>query len=226
VAKFLIAQVIFSIGGKPYSVNARFVVEPGEFVVVRLEGKFTPLHRAQVVSVEFNRVECKHSIVCSAADADAYGGGAAEVENEEQLDRFLCGFLKLVKHPVTQYAHKTSNEVEPHSRWHVAYMRNYYGFGNLSDGFNRVRPIFILGKEELMFRNPDKGEHIQMKDGSIVLLSFLGVHIDSNEGNIYRRAAEFAEGTLNIDVDDADTSISEIREVIGGDGYLSDGQYI
>ena len=121
MSEYLIAQVQFSEDGKSYAVNDSWAAEAGEFVIVRLDGKFTPLHKARVVvGRETAPRPCKHSIVCMAEDEALYAGGPAFVQTAEDLDRFLAGLLRMKKVPVVKSGR--GNATEPHDRWHTAYI--------------------------------------------------------------------------------------------------------
>lgn len=224
MSAYRIAQVRFSVDGRPYPVNAKFEVTPGEFVIVRLEGKFTPLHKAEVISVGVWRNKCKHSIACRASRAAAYGGGPDEITNEDELHRFLLEYVRLKKYPIVLEA-RHGEKAAAHPRWHAAYIKNYF-YGELGDGFGRASQIIILGQDEIMYRSPDSGQHIEMVDGALLLRDTMTVPITPKDGNIYQRAAEHAERIFAEDVSPSfDTSLGEIRQAIGGDGYLSDGEY-
>lgn len=224
MAEYRIAKVRFSEDGNPYPVNCKFGVEPNDFVIVRLEGKFTPLQKAQVVAVETWRGECKHSIVCRADDIDRYGDGPDGVSDEATLDRFLVEFLKMKKFKVVY--EKSYKVIEDHPRWNTAYVFDrYYGWNE--NKRSTVPMLLLIGNEGIAHRAPDAGEWIEMRDGAMLFREdqfFLTLSPD--RGNIYKQAAERAEGPLAPDLNPYDNTRGQIRDAIGGDGYLSDGEYV
>ena len=225
MAEYSVAKVRFSEDGKLYPVNCKFGVEPNDFVIVRLEGKFTPLQKAQVVEVETWRAACKHSIVCRADDIDRYGAGPDGVSDEVTLDRFLVEFLKMKKFKVVY--EKSYKVIEDHPRWHAAYIYNRFN-GWKENERATVSTLLLIGKEGIVYRDPDDGEWIEIKDGAI-LMRERAFHLTLNpdRGNIYKQAAERAEGPLAPDLDPVpDNTRAQVREAIGGDGYLSDGEYV
>lgn len=213
--EYRVAQVRFSEDGKPYPVNARFPVTPGGFVIVRLDGKFTPLQKAQVVSVDDWKGPCQHSIVCTADKADAYGDGPDGISTEDDLDRFLTGFLNMTRHPVVQETAPYTKRYRPHPRWRLAYIRNKHLGDVKPTGYGRAAKLVVLGHEEITHTAPDAGQQFMMVNGALLAdassigLPFTPETVDTLRdaktlkpvvfGNIYRRAAHHAEGPLAVD---------------------------
>lgn len=225
MSEYRIAKVRFSNDGKPYPVNSKFDVKPDDYVIVRLDGKFTPLQKAQVIDVEYWRGECKHSIVCMADDFSKYGNGPDDVSDEQTLDRFLTDFLNKKRFKVVY--EKSYKVIEDHPKWHAAYIYNRVN-GWKENERATVSTLLLIGKEEIVYRDPDDGEWIEIKDGAILMREdAFSRNLYPDRGNIYKQAAERAEGPLAPDLNPApDNTRGQIRAAIGGDGYLSDGEYV
>lgn len=225
MAEYRIANVRFSTDGKPYPVNSKFDVKPDDYVIVRLDGKFTPFQKAQVIDVEYWRGECKHSIVCLADDLAKYGNGPDDVSDEQTLDRFLTEFLNKKRFKVVY--EKSYKVIECHPRWHAAYIYNRFN-GWKENERATVSTLLLIGKEGVVYRDPDDGERIEIKDGAILMRErAFSLTLNPDHGNIYKQAAQRAELPLAPDLDPVpDNSRAQIRDAIGGDGYLSDGEYV
>ncbi|MDQ0326624.1 hypothetical protein J2R99_002493 [Rhodopseudomonas julia] len=224
--EYRVAQVCFSEGGKAYPVNSKYAVEPGQFVIVRVEGKFTPLQKAKVVSVDYWKGACKHSVVCRAERAEEYGSGPEGVATEEDLDRFLLGFMRMTKCAVVREMPQSQRQYEPHPRWDVAYYSERSFQSVRPDGYGTAGKLVIIGRGELCYRAPDDGQHIWMADGALLADKVGALPLPIRDGNVYRRAAENAEWPLAVDLRPADRSLADIKSVIGGNGYLSDDVYL
>jgi hypothetical protein len=226
MSRYLIAHVQFSEDGKPYAVNDRWAAETGEFVIVRLDGKFTPLHKARVVAGrETAPRPCKHSIVCMAEDEALYAGGPAYVETAEDLDRFLAGLKRMKKFPVMKPG--SGSTTEPHDRWHTAYVTASQREWKSGDRLSISR-IVVVGLDEILHTNPDEPMYFEYRDGVLLLDRWSPTSGVPTKGeDRYRRIAEQAERPLENDIyGPPDTTIADIKDVVGGNGYLSDDVYI
>jgi hypothetical protein len=224
MSTYLIAQVQFSEDGRPYPVNDAFGVEAGDFVIVRLEGKFTPLQKARVVTVEASPRPCKHSIVSRADDEGVYAGGPAAVETAEDLDRFLAGFRRMKRLPVVKSGR--DSKTEPHDRWHTAYISAPKWQWDSGDSL-AVSRLVVIGRDEILHTNPDEPMYMKLRDGALLLDWGPRSGVPVAGENMYRRVAEQAERPLANDLyGPPDTTIGDIRSVVGGNGYLSDDVYI
>ncbi|MCF1503479.1 hypothetical protein L0F51_06865 [Afifella sp. H1R] len=224
--EYRVAQVRFSEGGKAYPVNCQYAVESGQFVIVRLTGKFTPLQKAQVVSVDYWKGACKHSVVCRAERAEDYGSGPEGVATEEDLDRFLLGFMRMTKCAVVRETPQSSGQYEPHPRWDAAYYSERSFKSVRPDGYGTAGKLVIIGRDALFYRAPDDGQHIWMVGGALLADKVVALPRPFRDGNVYRQAAENAEWPLAVDLRPDDRSLADIKAVIGGNGYLSDDVYL
>jgi hypothetical protein len=225
MSSYLVAQVQFSEDGKPYAVNDSWGADAGEFVIVRLDGKFTPLHKAKVVvGRETAPRPCQHSIVCMAEDEALYAGGPAYVETAEDLDRFLAGFKRMRKVPVVKSG--SGNATEPHDRWHTAYFSAPKYQWESGDSVSASR-LVVVGRDEIQHTNPDDAMFLKIRDAAL-LLDWGPTHGLPIAGeDRYRRIAEQAERPLENDIyGPPDRTIGDIKDVVGVGGYLSDDVYI
>lgn len=184
--EYRIAKVRFSESGKPYPVNCVFLVEPGDFVIVRLEGHFTNLQMAEVVETDIWKGACKHTVMCRAENAEDFGKGSDGVQTQEELDRFLTRAMWYHKYPVS----------DPTRPWHTAYVSLHSPVLNARSIWANF--IIVLGNDEIAYcgagyPNAD-GHHLPMSNGTItrtpsIIARFKGA-------DIYKKAAKFAEGEL------------------------------
>lgn len=234
MSEYSVAFVRFSENGKPYPVNSRFNIDVGDFVIIRLDGKYTPLQKAKVVSVESWKKPAKHSVVCRADDEEAYGRGPQGIQTLAHLETFLMGFLKLRKYPVV-FQEGAFDEVQPHPRWNAAYLRskNYH----IPDtGFFSAANIIVLGDEEFMHSAPDNGCGTHMLNGSVVFgkaflpsPSYGKANLkeyfekrtpwwQESERNIYAYAALVAEPSAILDRNPFNNDYATIMSITGGYG--------
>lgn len=185
--EYRIAKVRFSESGKPYPVNCVFNVEPGDFVIVRLEGHFTNLQMAEVVEADIIwKGACKHTAMCRAENAERYGKGSDGVQTQEELDRFLTGGMGYHKYPIS----------DPSLLWHTAYVSLHCPVLDAESVWADF--IIVLGNHEIAYYgpgypNPD-GHHLPVSNGAITRIPFIAARFKGPD--IYKKAAKFAESEL------------------------------
>lgn len=224
MSSYRVAHVKFSENGKSFLVNCHYSVKPGDFVIVRLDGKFTPLHKAQIVSVDYRHSLCTHSVVCLASEAEVYGQGHKGVSTETDLERFLVDFMRMRRCEVIYDA--SFGEMRNHPNWHTAYI--IQDWQQVDDGWSNASKTLLVSDSGALLRSPDEPDRVTMKAGALLIRDrarYCIATIKPEDGNIYMRSAKRIEESLNADFDSQDTTRAQIKGIIG-DGYLSDGEYV
>lgn len=207
MSSYRIALVRFSKNGRRYPVNCT-AFDPGNRVIVRMGAQASPLQRAEVVEITYNYKPCKNTVVCMEEDAEAYGSGAAGVENADCLDRFLS-LLHWERYSTLRRDGFGAVKIVACDEWPVAYeygsQPRIYSSGKLW-GPNTV---ILVGPQGAGFYPCGNMSCTEIVDGKLVLDGSKMVRGLGKEGlagseNPYRRAAKIGESILRLDMDPPD----------------------
>lgn len=232
MTRYLCAMVRFTPDGRAYPVNNRDGFNAGNRVVVRLGGQGGRLQAAEVAERIYCKRACRNSIVADEAKALEYGGGPTAIDDLDKLIKFLrhLGWQKV----------ETSGALA--SDWPSAFQEpEFCGLPNryprrVYIGRGRIPSLWVDGKRPPTLyhigRNSYEPYWSNPFDSEFSVERVVNFRLDRVAGsNVYRQAAEWAEGDLAWVVDDGeDSSFREIRDAISGPGggraYLSDGVWI
>lgn len=231
MTRYLCAIVRFSPGGRAYPVNNRNGFNAGSRVIVRFVGQGGRLQAAEVVERIYCRRACRNSIVAEEARAAEYGGGPAAIDELDELIKFL-------RHLGWQHV-ETSGALA--TDWPTVYEEpQFYGLPNryprrVYIGPTRFSSIMEGGKLltfHAVGRSSYEPDPSNPFDSEWLAERAVRFRFDRATGkNVYRQAAEWAEGDLAWIADEGeDRSVGEIRGAIsgrrGGRAYLSDDVWL